>query len=164
MLLIITIFFLLGCINQQDIQNDFTEENNIYNENNLDNNYYNENTIYNENDLDNNYFNTENLFRIVQTDEDYSNFVSLYPNFNPLLEYYFILNQSEFENLKEDWLEDSQKKVFIPIIETINLNENTYFVEFNDTTNINNSLVAILDVKENKSLKIISIIKMNMGA
>ncbi|MDD4251382.1 MAG: hypothetical protein PHX27_04290 [Candidatus ainarchaeum sp.] len=146
MICFISTILFSGCI----------ENNNSSNTNNI-----NQNIIDNKtNDFN---FNTQEVFNIIKTDLEYFEFTKFYPNFKPKLINYFSLTKDEFDVLKYDWLEDSQKEVYIPIIEKLVLTKNTFFVEFDDTTSINNSLIAIIDMKEKKSLKIISIMKMNMG-
>lgn len=156
-IVVLSFFFLFGCVtNEVQIDSNFisSQEDNNLNEN-----------VFVEGVVEEKYpFTTENFMSIIFTDVDYADFNLFYPEFEPDLKSYIHFSKSDYLKLREVWIVDDAKKVFIPIVDKLELTENTYFVEFVGKVNINTGLIAIVDIKTNESLKIISVMKMNVGA
>ena len=146
---LILILLLIGCVN---------------NSNNFNSNNFNSNNsgLNNSDEIEYN-FSIENIMSIVSKDVEYSEFVYFYPDFKPNLKSYFPLSKEDYLKLKGDWVKDSEKQVFVDIIDNIKLNDSTYFVEITSLDNNKYSLVSIIDMDKNVSLKIISLIKVEMG-
>lgn len=154
--LVISLFFLFGCItNEVQTDSNFIDFQD-------GNNYLNEN-ISGGGGVEEKYpFTTQNLMSIIYTDVDYSDFNLVYPQFEPKLKSYVSFSREDYLKLREVWIADESKKVFVPIIDKLELTKDTYFVELYDLKGAT-GLVSILDMNKKTSLKIISVIKMNAG-
>jgi hypothetical protein len=155
LVLFLATIFLFGCISDEIELEDLNQSID------LNEQIINEVIVKEPNELEVFPFTTENLFNIVKTDSDFSEFNEIHPNFQPKLVNYVPVTKNGFEQIKKAW-QETDKEIYIGIIENLELTNSTYFVEFVSKNNSNQFLISIMDIKNNNSLKIISRIKMEM--
>lgn len=98
---------------------------------------------------------------ILNGSSSYDEFLSKAKNFEPELSNYFKFGPVEYEKIKPQWKMQGFEDRF-PIIDKINLNNSTYWVELKNK-NQGPDLFAILDLKAKKSLLIIGSITIKAG-
>jgi len=93
----------------------------------------------------------EEILDIIKTDKDYNEAVGFIKGFNPEIVSYLKFGPAEYQKIKKEWQEKGLKKR-IENFDKIGLTGSTYWVEIRDKNDSTKGLIAIIDVKEKKSL------------
>ena len=95
------------------------------------------------------------IMETIKTDKDYADLLTFINGFNPEITNYIKLGRNEYDEIKPDW----GKQGFgdrIKIIDEINLNNFTYWIELKNKNDETKGLQTIIDVQKNKSLLLIA--------
>jgi hypothetical protein len=102
------------------------------------------------------------IMDIVKVDKDYSDFNGLVKSFSPELVDYEKMSPQEYKILRAKWEKeglDSRNK----LTDAVKLTDSTYWVELVNKNDKSRGLLAIIDIKEKKSLLIIASISIEAG-
>lgn len=156
LVLAVLVFFVLfgrgGNESKNEIKNG--AENDTFVVSNIS--YYNTNSSKLSNVIKEKDMTLERMMSIVQKDKDYPEFIKLNPRFEPQLE-----GIAPFDEGVEEILKDQLKD--LGTYDSLKADKNVYVLRFGDKNNPNKSLLAVVDVVQNKSLLIIDQIKVEVG-
>jgi len=102
------------------------------------------------------------IMDIIKTDKDYNDLSKFVTGFNPEIINYIRLGPDEYKKIKPDWQEQGLGDR-IKLVDKLNLNDSTYWIELKNKNDETKGLRMILDTKEKKSLLLIAALSIKAG-
>jgi len=102
------------------------------------------------------------IMDIIKTDKDYNDLSKFVTGFNPEIINYIKLGPDEYKKVKPDWQEQGLGDR-IKLVDKLNLNDSTYWIELKNKNDETKGLRMILDTKEKKSLLLIAALSIKAG-